>query len=441
MSSAMLFINCLLALDTQAVQAGINRSAIEKVPFVLPAGVHTTGTLRLPSFAHLRFAPGAILRMTRQDADYAPPERLGFEPYADRETSIFEHALLFSTDTDNVTIDGPGLIQCDRLQRGGPKPIALRRCRNVKLLGFTIDQAPNYAVSLIDCLKVDIGGLTITRAHSDGIDLDGTRDARIHDCDIESYDDAICLKSSASLKRRLMTSNIVVENCRLKSSSAFFKIGTETFGDFQKIRVRKLIMTGGTGNRHGNPGIAIMTVDGGTIRDVIVEDISMTQVGTPIFLRIGDRKRAPGVPSAGDIEGVHLRRITARGTRYPSVIAGLVDAPIRRLVMEQLDLEAAVSDRAHDPRQSVLETRSAYPEPTQFGPIPASVLFMRHALAPRIGVFKYPSLPQPPAVLLDQVTGNWQGCEEVIAERWACLGDRPPQQHGSGVRPREKRFP
>lgn len=441
MLTANLIVNLLLALDTKAVQAGIDRSAVMKRPFVLPAGVHTTGTLRLTTNAHLRFAPGAILRMSRLDADYAPPERLGFEPYADRETSIFEHALLFSSDTDNVTIDGPGRIECDRQQRGGPKPIALRRCRNLRLAGFTIDQAPSYAVSLIDCLKVDIGGLTITRSHSDGIDLDGTRDAKIHDCDIETFDDAICLKSSASLNRRLMTSNIVVENCRLKTGSVFFKIGTESYGDFRKIRVRKLTLNGGVGNRHGNPGIAIETVDGGTIRDVVVEDITMNQVGTPIFLRIGDRKKAPGLPSAGDMEGVRLRNISARGTRYPSVIAGLKDAPIRHLELDLLDLEAAPTAFAHDPRQSILESRSAYPEPTQFGPIPASVLFMRHVLALRLGSFKYPSLPSPPALLLDQVAGSWPGCDPISEDRWACSGTRPFQQRGSGVRPQEKRWP
>ncbi len=436
---AALFLNALFALDTQSVQAGIDRSAADKRPFILPPGVHTVGTLRLPTNAHLRFAPGAILRMTRSDADYAPPERLTFEPYADRETAIFEHALLFSTDTDNITIDGPGRIECDRSQRGGPKPIALRRVRNIRLSGFTIDQAPNYAVSLIDCLKVDIGALTITRAHADGIDLDGTRDARIHDCDIDSYDDAIALKSSASLNRRLLTSNILIEHCRLKSASVFFKIGTESYGDVQKIHVRKIIMTGGAGNRHGNPGIAIETVDGGAIRGVTVEDVTMNQVGTPIFLRIGDRKRAPGLPSAGDIDGVHLRNISARATRYPSVIAGLEDAPIRGLTLDMIDLEPAPRSFAHDPKQSIAESRSAYPEPTQFGPIPASVLLIRHARFPKLGVFKYSSPPPPPALLLDHVAGNWPGCDPVSIDRLACSGTRPFQQRGTGVRPQERR--
>ena len=108
--------------------------------------------------------------------------------------------------------------------------------------------------------------MTITRSLSDGIDLDGTTDAVIHDVDVESYDDAICLKTSLSLGEKKATRNISIERARLKTASVFFKLGTESYGDFSKIRVKDVTMTGGVGNRHGNPGIALETVDGGKDR-------------------------------------------------------------------------------------------------------------------------------------------------------------------------------
>ena len=414
----VLLIAAVAALDTKDIQSGIDSATGTGKPFVLPAGVHSVGTLRLRSGSHFRFAAGAVLRMLPLNADYAPIEKLGFEPFADVETSRFEHALLFASDADGVTIDGPGRIECERTSRGGPKPISLRRCRNIKLDGFTIDRAPNYAISLIGCSRVDIGRVTITRSLSDGIDLDSTTDALIHDVDIESYDDAICLKTSLSLGEKKPIRNISIERARLKTASVFFKLGTESYGDFSKIRVKDVTMTGGVGNRHGNPGIALETVDGGKISDVVIEDVKMDRVGTPIFLRIGARKEPPG-----EMAGIRLSRIEARGTRHASVIAGLLDEPIRRLVMEGISVEPVGMPGIFDAKLRVRETRSAYPEPIQFGPIPASAFFFRHVSGLRLSELQYLKPAASPAVLLDQVTGGWPMCKQIDSTRGACDGN------------------
>jgi polygalacturonase len=413
----ILLIAAVSSLDTKDIQNGIDSAAGTGKPFVLPAGVHSVGTIRLRAGAHLRFAAGAVLRMPPLNADYAPIEKLGFEPFADVETSRFEHAMLFASDADGVTIDGPGRIECERNSRGGPKPISFRRCRNIKLDGFTIDRAPNYAISLIGCSRVDIGRVAITRSLSDGIDLDNTSDAVIHDVDVESHDDAICLKASLSLGEKKATRNVTVERARLKTASVFFKLGTESYGDFSKIRVKDVTMTGGVGDRHGNPGIALETVDGGKISDVVIEDVKMEGVGTPIFLRIGARKEPPG-----ELTGVRLSRIEARGTRYASVIAGLQDAPIRNLSMEEIRVEPVGSAGMFDAKRRVQETRSAYPEPIQFGPIPASAFFFRHVAGLRLREFQYLKLAATPAVLLDQVTGGWPMCKQIDSTRGACDG-------------------
>lgn len=412
----------LSALDQQQLQRGIDEQTRAGKPFLIPSGVHSTGTLRLSSGAHIRFAPNAILRMLPQNADFVPIEALGFNPFADIETSRFEHALFFASDADGVTIEGPGRIECARNARGGPKPISLRRCRNVKLQEITIDQAPNYAISLIDCVKVDISHVKITRSWADGIDIDGSRNVTIRDTEVESFDDAICLKTSASLGRKIATRQILVENCRLKTASVFFKLGTESWGDFSGIRVRKLKLEGGMGNRHGNPGIALETVDGGTISNVVVEDVVMTNVGTPIFLRIGDRKRAPGSPSAGQMTGIRLSRIQASGTRFASVIAGLNDAPIRRLTLEDFNIEPVGERGTFEAKSKVPEARSAYPEPIQFGPIPASAFFFRHVSGLGLRNIEYLRPPASPSILLDNVTGSWPKCKAIGANRFDCSG-------------------
>ena len=412
----------LFTLDTKQIQMAMDAATAGGKPYLLPAGTHSVGTLKLKSGTLFRFAPGAVIKMLRQNSEYSPIEKLDFEPYADLETSRFEHALFFASDADGVTIDGPGRIECDRGGRGGPKPISLRRCKNVKLSGFTIDQAPNYAISLIGCLRVDIGNVKITRSHADGIDLDSTSDAFIHDVEVDSFDDAICLKASASLGKKMATRNIKLERCRLRSASVFFKVGTESYGDFQGITARGLTMIGGAGNRHGNPGIALETVDGGKIRNVEITDVAMENVGTPIFLRIGERKKAPGSPGAGEMSGIELRRIRATGTRHASVLAGLKDAPIRSLTLDDVEVDPVGGSAGFDPRLPVGESPSAYPEPIQFGPIPASAFFIRHVSGLRLRDMKYSKPASTPAILLDHVLGNWKACRDVGDSRFVCNG-------------------
>lgn len=404
----------IVALSTGEIQKGLDQSAASGKPFVLPAGVHEAATLHLRSGAHLRLASGAVLRMLPNNSDFAPVEKLPATIRADIETSRFEHALLLASDADRVTIDGPGKIDCARTGRGGPKPIALRHARNIKVDGITIDQAPNYAISMIDCAKVEIANVKILRAYSDGIDVDGSSDVSIHDVEVESFDDAICLKASDSLGKRLTTRNVTVERATLRTASVFFKLGTESFGDFVNIRARNLQMQGGMGNRHGNPGIALETVDGGTIRGVDISDVEMNDVGTPIFLRVGARTQAPG-----ELNGVRLSRIRARATRHASVIAGLVDAPVRNVQLDQVEVEP-VPVPSLDAAQLVRESRNAYPEPIQFGPIPASAFFFRHVSGLKITALKFTKPPTDPAVLLESVMGSFRGCKEVTSQRTAC---------------------
>ena len=59
--------------------------------------------------------------------------------------------------------------------------------------GVRIQNAPNYAISLLGCEFVIIDGVTIENAFADGIDPDSCLHVRISNCDIDSRDDAIAI--------------------------------------------------------------------------------------------------------------------------------------------------------------------------------------------------------------------------------------------------------
>src|SRR5205807_2452767 len=81
------------------------------------------------------------------------------------------------------------------------------------------------------CDDVLVDSVTIRDAFSDGIDPDSCCRVRIVGCDVESDDDALCIKASLLLGEPRACEDVVVRECRLNSPSNGFKIGTETSGD------------------------------------------------------------------------------------------------------------------------------------------------------------------------------------------------------------------
>jgi len=213
--------------DTRAIQDAIDAAHRLGGGIVrLPAGTWLSGTLHLRSRITLELGPGAVLLASPDDADFAAPEPLSFATGSDIETIDFANALLAGRNLERVALVGSGVIDMNRTRRGGPKPIALKRCRFVTLRDLTVLHAPNYCVSLGGCDDVLIEGVTIRDAYADGIDPDCCRRVRIVNCDVESDDDALCLKTSFLLGAPSVTEDVLVANCRLKSPSNCFKLGT-----------------------------------------------------------------------------------------------------------------------------------------------------------------------------------------------------------------------
>lgn len=367
-------------LESGAIQKALDGAAAAGGGTVyIPPGRYVCGNLRLRSNVSIWIDNGAIVEMSARDTDFPPPEQLGYNAHADAATSLFHRSLFFGEDVHDVAIYGEGRIDGRREKSGGPKPIALRRCSNVAIRGITIEKAPSYNISLLGCDFVTIDGVTIRNGYSDGIDPDCCRNVRISNCFVESVDDAIVLKASSALGERRATEHVTVTNCVLRTASLFLKCGTESTGDFRNIAFSNCTLIGGMGNRHGNPGIGLYTVDGGTLEGIAIANITMQNVGIPIALRRGARGRGQSEPKPGPLRDVVVSNLVATGARRTSVIAGLPGAPIEGVLLS--DIRIGISEKMDGPSlpSAIPEKPADYPDPTMFGPLPASGLYIRHA--------------------------------------------------------------
>jgi polygalacturonase len=231
----------------------------------------------------------------------------------------------------------------------------------------------------------------------DGINVDCCKNVRIAKCSVNSpWDDGICLKSSFALGEVRATENVTIGDCYVTGGFALgsmldgsfrrieandgqptgrIKCGTESNGGFKNIAISNCIF-------ESCRGLALESVDGGSIEDIAVTGLTMRDIrNAPFFLRLGARLRAPADTSVGNLKRVMLSNIVcdAPGNAMPAIIAGIPghlieDVNVSDVMMVQKGGASAAHADIVPP-----EEEHDYPEPSFFGPLPACGLFVRHA--------------------------------------------------------------
>jgi Pectate lyase superfamily protein len=366
--------------DTVAIQAAVDAASRAGGTVVFPAGNYLSGTVRLRSSVALYLGPGSTLTVSPDKADFEAYEKLPYETFSDEETSYFRNALITAEGAENISITGPGMIDGNRNQRGGPKLIAQKSCRLISIRGVTLKNAPNYNISLLGCDYVDIDGVTIFNGYADGIDLDCCQFVRVANCYVETFDDAIVPKTSPSLGSLRPTDNVTVTNCILTTACYALKLGTESSGDFNNLAFSNstIFSRRDKWNRGPLGGVAIESVDGGNIDRVVVSNIVMHDVWAPIFIRLGGRGRGQKTPTPGRLRNVSISHLNATGAALASSITGVPGGEVGPISIRDVHLSFLGKGNAARLDREIPENVPAYPETDMFGELPCYALYCRH---------------------------------------------------------------
>ena len=117
--------------DTSPSRPRSTRRPPPAAPSTFPPGDLRSGTVSAAQPHHGSARAGAILVASRDDADFDPVEELGYESFADAETSASASRSLQGQGLERLRILGPGRLTATA-GRDGPKPIALKGCRKVE---------------------------------------------------------------------------------------------------------------------------------------------------------------------------------------------------------------------------------------------------------------------------------------------------------------------
>ena len=312
-----------LTKDTTALQAAIDACATDGGgAVVLRSGVFLSGTIRLRSHVTLHIDAGATLRGSQDDADYP----LLDPPVVNTQLADTRHALVYAESATGVRIEGGGTIDGNadiEKWRGmsrpeGQRPMAIFTVssKDVAIEGVTVRDAGVWAVVNMHVEHLVIRGITVDSPHGpthDGIDVVDGHDVLIEDNTINAGDDGICLKSG-SVKG---LSHVVVRRNHVRGAGVAngLKLGTATVGPmrdivFEDIRIENAQAA----------AMAVESVDGGEVSGVTFRRITLSDVGTPVFMLLGARAKA-GVGAIHDIRFEAIRGTNLR-TPWGALLSG-----------------------------------------------------------------------------------------------------------------------
>lgn len=381
-------------LSTAAVQKAIDScNAAGGGTVSVPAGNYKIGSIVLRSNVTLNLENGATLYGSTDIADYRPMTT----DYVSLRTNVPTIQLIYADNASNVAITGLGTI--DGRGKAFPKltwndegitrPHLLRliRCSDVTVSGVTLKNSGCWMQHYLACDRVKIHGITVINRNNynnDALDLDGCHNVTVSDMIADSDDDGITLKSTSPR----LCEDITISNCVVSSHCNAIKLGTETNGGFRNIIVRGVVVkpSADQSSRYfglptGHSAISLEIVDGGTMSNVDIADITITGTESPIFIRLADRRRpyaenAP-IDKVGSISGIRLHDILIDGAGPTGCsITGIEGHPVTDVQISDVTMRHAGGQpvTAAPADEKIAE----YPEATMWGILPAKGFWLNH---------------------------------------------------------------
>jgi polygalacturonase len=318
------------ANDTSAINAAItaaNSAGGGVVEF--PSGTYkSANSIHMKSNVTLQLDSGSTIQGA-SGTGYDKPESNAYDQYQDYGHSHFHNAMIWGDRLTNIGFTGSGTIDGgDHLITGNPdsgqadKIISLTRCTDLTLSGITLRRGGHFAALINGCDHVTSDHLTIdTASDRDGWNIISTTNVTITNANISANDDALPFKSDYALGAKLPNGHVTVTDSRLSAGCCnALMFGSETCGDFSDYNFSNITITGAD-----KSGLGMVSMDGANISDVHYRDITMSNVHSPIMLKIGTRKRCGNSPGVGHIgPNITFDNVTGVGntTDYSPTIWG-----------------------------------------------------------------------------------------------------------------------
>src|SRR5487761_2013617 len=341
---------------------------------VVPAGVFLTGPIHLKSGVNLRVSKDATLLFNRDPKLYLP---LVFTRWEGTECMNYS-PFLYAFEQRNIAISGEGTLDgnanCDFWwnwsgkggcgKKGEPTQAEARaalvamadkdvpvkervfgegrwlrpqfiqpyRCTNVLIEGVTIRNSPMWEINPVLCRNVTVRGVKINShgPNNDGCDPESSTDVLIDNCEFDTGDDCIAIKSGRNRDGRRVAApsqNIIVRNCSMKDGHGGVTIGSEASGDVRNVYVENCRMD----SPHLNVGLRIKTNSyrGGAIENIFMRNCRIGQVAQAVLDVDLFYEEGEGGAFTPTVRKIAMEDVTCGKAKVAVSLKGYKSAPLR----------------------------------------------------------------------------------------------------------------
>ena len=341
---------------------------------VVPAGTFLTGAIHLKSNVNLVVSKGATIKFSKDPKQYLPVVFTRWEG-----TELMNYSpFIYAFEQTNVAITGEGTLdgqsgndsfwpwngranygwkegtpnqRNDRnaLQQMAEKgvPVSERvfgeghylrpqfiqpyRCKNVLIEGVSIINSPMWEIHPVLCTNVIVRGVKINShgPNNDGCDPESCSDVLIENCDFDTGDDCIAIKSGRNADGRRLkvpTENIIVRGCRMRDGHGGITVGSEISGGVRNLFAENCNLD--SPNLDHALRVKNNAMRGGLLENFYFRDLKVGQVAHAVITIDFNYEEGAKGSFTPVVRNYSVERITSSKSQHALDVQGLTGAPV-----------------------------------------------------------------------------------------------------------------
>ncbi|HEY6806461.1 MAG TPA: glycoside hydrolase family 28 protein [Pyrinomonadaceae bacterium] len=341
---------------------------------VVPAGTFVTGAIHLKSNVNLFVSAGATIKFTKDPNAYLP---VVFTRWEGTELMNYS-SFIYAFEQTNIAVTGEGTLdgqsgndawwpwngranygwkQGDPNQRDDrnalqqmaekgvsvservfgaghylrPQFIQPYRCQNVLIEGVKIINSPMWEVHPVLCRNVIVRGLRISShgPNNDGCDPESCSDVLIENCDFDTGDDCIAIKSGRNADGRRLkapTENIIVRGCRMRDGHGGITVGSEITGGVRNLFAENCKLD--SQNLDHALRVKNNAMRGGVLENFYFRDLTVGQVSHAVITIDFNYEEGAKGGYTPIVRNYSVERVTSSKSQHAIDVQGLTGAPI-----------------------------------------------------------------------------------------------------------------
>jgi DNA sulfur modification protein DndE len=242
-----------------------------------------------------------------------------------------------------------------------PNMIRIYQCKNILIEDVTFENSPAWTTHLMMSEHITIKNLKVKNpwygTNTDALDLESCKNALVEDCNFDTGDDGITIKSGRDAegrKRGMPTQDIIVNNCIVYHSHGGFVVGSEMSGGANNLFVSNCTFIG------SDIGLRFKTTRGrgGVVENIYVNNVNMKDIPAeailfdmyyaakdPVVLA-GEKREPPAIEfktvdeSTPQFRNFYFRNITCNGAAKGIFVRGIPEMHVKNVLIENAVLQA-----------------------------------------------------------------------------------------------------